>query len=295
MLCWGSAYVPSAWLIEDLPPFTAAAARLGVAGLLLVAMQAARGGPVAPGVGVGPVLWLGLTQTALFYGATYWGIAHQGAGLAAVLANTDPLFVAALGAVFLAERLSLRQWSGLGIGFAGVAVAVAPDGIWPPEVSGDALAVVGGALAWGIGTIVAARMVRGAGAPLALAGWQMVAGGLMLAAFAAVAEDGGHAGPRAAGLVAVLAVTGSAAPLALFYTALQQAPAGEVSAWFFLVPVVGLLTAWPLLGETPGASLMVAMVAVAAGLWLVLARSAPPGRRWYHRRAPMSAPSPPEP
>ena len=25
--------------------------------------------------------------------------------------------------------------------------------------------------------------------------------------------------------------------------------AGKVSAWFFLVPVIGVLTAWPLLGE----------------------------------------------
>ena len=74
MLCWGSAYVPSAWLVEGVPPLTSAAARLGTAGLLLLGYLAARGRPLLPGVGWGIVAWLGFTQTAVFYGATYWGI-----------------------------------------------------------------------------------------------------------------------------------------------------------------------------------------------------------------------------
>ena len=41
---------------------------------------------------VAAIGWLALTQTVLFYRATFWGIAHAGAGLSAVLANTDPLF-----------------------------------------------------------------------------------------------------------------------------------------------------------------------------------------------------------
>jgi len=44
-----------------------------------------------------------------------------------------------------------------------------------------------------------------------------------------------------------------------------------VSAWFFLVPVIGVLTAWPLLGEVPGPRLWAGLVLVCAGLWMVLA------------------------
>ena len=50
----------------------------------------------------------------------------------------------------------------------------------------------------------------------------------------------------------------------------MRAPAAEVSAWFFLVPVVGVGSAWPLLGEQPGARLWIGLAAVTAGLWLVL-------------------------
>jgi drug/metabolite transporter (DMT)-like permease len=280
MLCWGAAYVPSAWLVESWPPLTAAGARLMLGGVLLLGLLALLGRPLAPGVGVAAVGWLALTQTVLFYGAVFWGIAHAGAGLSAVLANTDPLFVAVLAAAFLGERLGGLQWVGLAVGLVGAAVVVWQGPLWPPELSSDALVVVGGAVAWSIGTVVAARGIRGRGEPLALAGWQMSAGGAVLLLVGAVGEgDPSTTGAREVALVVALAVAGSAAPLALFYLALSRGPAAEVSAWFFLVPVVGVLSAWPLLGETPGARLVVGMAGVSAGLWLVLGpRAAARGR-----------------
>jgi probable blue pigment (indigoidine) exporter len=280
MLCWGAAYVPSAWLVESWPPLTAAGARLMLGGVLLLGLLALLGRPLAPGVGVAAVGWLALTQTVLFYGAVFWGIAHAGAGLSAVLANTDPLFVAVLAAAFLGERLGGLQWAGLAVGLVGAAVVVWQGPLWPPELSSDALVVVGGAVAWSIGTVVAARGIRGRGEPLALAGWQMSAGGAVLLLVGAVGEgDPSTTGAREVALVVALAVVGSAAPLALFYLALSRGPAAEVSAWFFLVPVVGVLSAWPLLGETPGARLVVGMAGVSAGLWLVLGpRAAARGR-----------------
>lgn len=271
MLAWGAAYVPSAWLVETWPPIPAAGARLTLAGVLLLALLAMLGRPLRPGVGPSMVGWLALTQTTLFYGAVFWGIEQEGAGLPAVLANTDPLFVAVLAAMFLGEALTGRQWLGLLIGLVGAAVVVWDGPLWPLALSPGALVVVGGALAWSIGTVVAARGVRGRAEPLALAGWQMAIGGVVLAVAGLVGEGPPDAtGAREIALIVLLAVVGSALPLALFYIALIQAPAAEVSAWFFLVPAVGVLMAWPLLGETPTAQLLVGMVGVSAGLWFML-------------------------
>jgi len=280
MLAWGAAYVPSAWLVETWPPITAAGARLALAGMMLLAVLAALGRPLRPAVGPGMVGWLALTQTVLYYGAVYWGIEKEGAGLPAVLANVDPLFVAVLAAAFLGETLAGRQWAGLAIGLVGAAVVVWEGPLWPPQASPDALIVVGGAAAWSVGTIVAARGVRGRAEPLALAGWQMTAGGLVLTLGGLVGEGAPEAtGARELGLIVLLAAVGSALPLALFYLALVRAPAAEVSAWFFLVPVVGVLMAWPLLGETPSVRLVAGMLGVSAGLVLVLRRgAAAPGR-----------------
>jgi drug/metabolite transporter (DMT)-like permease len=183
--------------------------------------------------------------------------------------------VAVLAAVFLGEHLTGRQWLGLLVGLVGAAVVVWDGPLWPPALSPSALIVVGGALAWSVGTVVAARGVRGRAEPLALAAWQMLLGGAVLVLGGLVGEGAPDATTlRELGLILLLAVVGSAVPFAMFYVALQRAPAAEVSAWFFLVPVVGVLMAWPLLGETPSAQLVAGMVGVSGGLWLVLGRGA---------------------
>ena len=275
MLCWGSAYVPSAWLVERWPPLIAAGSRLALGGAILLAVLALSGRSLRPGVGLETVGWLALTQTVLFYGATFWGIAHAGAGLSAVLANTDPLFVAVLATALLGERLVRPQWIGLSLGLLGAGCVVWEGPLLPPDLSGDALVVVGGAVAWSIGTVVASRSMRASADPLALAGWQMMTGGIVLWVVGAAFEGDVSLGGREAALVLGLAIVGSAAPLALFYLALMNAPASEVSAWFFLIPVIGVLSAWPLLGEQPDARLVVGLVGVSLGLWLVLARRGP--------------------
>jgi drug/metabolite transporter (DMT)-like permease len=276
MLAWGAAYVPSAWLVETWPPLSAAGARLGVAGIVLLGALLALGQPVRPRVGLATIGWLALTQSVLFYGATFWGILHAGAGLAAVLANTDPLFVAALASVVLGEYLTRRQWCGLGVGLVGATVVVWQGPVWPPTVSGAALIVVAGAFAWSVGTVVATRGMRGTANPVALAAWQMVLGGVTLLAVGFAAEDGlPPLGAREVALILAIAVVGGAIPFALFYLALARAPATQVSTWFFLIPVVGVLSAWLLLGEQPTARLVVGLAAVSVGLWLVLAIRAP--------------------
>ncbi len=271
MVCWGCAFVPSAWLTDAVGPFAAAAWRLGFAGVILLAALAGTGRPISPRVSNRTVLWLALTQTAIFYGATFWGIAHSGAGLASVLANSDPLFVAVLATVFLGERLSGVQQVGLGVGFVGVAFAICSQSVWPPHPTWSAAIVVIGSLGWAVGTIVAAGAMRRDSRPIALAGWQMFLGALVLAVISPL--DGHSAVPgswRIVGLILLLGAVGSALPTALFYSALRRGPAAELSALFFLVPVIGVATAWPLLGETVTVPLAIGLVGISIGLWLVL-------------------------
>jgi len=274
MAAWGSAYVPSAWLVESWPPLLAAAARIGVGGVILLGGLMILGKPVMPGAEWGVILVLALTQSVIFYGTTFIGIAEEGAGTAAVLANTDPLFVAALAAVFLGERLGPRQWAGLVVGLVGAVAVVWKGPLWPPSISWVSLLVVIGALGWAVGTVAVTGRIRAGARPVAIAGWQMLVGGAVLAVIGALFEGApGSTGGREIGLILLVALVGNAVSFALFYVALGRGDAGRVSAWFFLVPVVGVLTAWPLLGEVPGPRLWAGLVLVCAGLWMVLAPS----------------------
>jgi drug/metabolite transporter (DMT)-like permease len=249
----------SAFRISELDSQAATQARsafsLSVAGLVLLGALAATGQSLRPRVGLATIGWLALTQSMLFYGATFWGILHAGAGLAAVLANTDPLFVAALASVLLGEYLTRRQWLGLVVGMVGATVVVWQGPIWPPALSGGALSVVAGAFACSVGTVVASRGVGADASPVALAGGQRGVGG--------------------------------AIPFALFYLALARAPATQVSTWFFLIPVVGVLSAWLLLGVQPTLQLLVGLAAVSVGLWLVLATRTPGRELLVDSRPPL--------
>ena len=253
MLAWGAAYVPSAWLVETWPPLSAAGARLGIAGVVLLGALS----PLASRCGRGSAWprsgWLALTQSMLFYGATFWGILHAGAGLAAVLANTDPLFVAALASVVLGEYLTRRQWLGLLVGLVGrdggrlAGADLAPDALGRRADRGR-----GGAFAWSVGTVVATRGMRGDANPVALAAWQMVVGGVVLLVIGFVGEEGlPPLGAREIGLILGVAIVAGAIPFALFYLALARAPATQVSTWFFLIPVVGVLSAWRCSASSP--------------------------------------------
>ncbi len=277
MAAWGLAYVPSALLVESWPPLLAAAARIGLGGAIIIGALALLGRPVLPGAEWRVVLILAVTQSAIFYGATFVGIAEEGAGTAAVLSNTDPLFVAALAVMFLGERLTGRQWAGLAVGLVGAAAAVWQGPLWPLSVSWVSVLVVVGAIAWAIGTVAVSGRLRAGARPVAIAGWQMLIGAAMLAVIGLAAGGApGTTGPREIGLIVLIALVGNAVPFALFYMALGRGDAGRVSAWFFLVPVIGVLTAWPLLGDVPGPRLWAGLLLVCAGLWMVLA----PRLRW---------------
>lgn len=272
---WGLAYVPSAWLMEDWPPLLSAGARVGIAGLILLAVLVATGKSIAPGCSWLAIGALALTQSVILYGISYIGIKYDGAGLTSVLQNTDPLFVAVLAVIVLGEVLRRGQWLGIGLGLAGAIVVAWQGPLWPPDISWVSVLVVLGAISWAVGTVIGARLIGRDGSPLAIAGWQMLLGGPALAIMSLAFEhDAGATGPRQIALILFIAVVGTTLPFAFFYLALMHGGAATVSAWFLLVPIVGVLTAWPLLGEVPTARVWVGTGLVCIGLWLVMTRAA---------------------
>jgi len=270
VLGWGLVYVPSAWLVESWPPLLAAGARVAIAGAVLLLTLIALRRPFMPGCPWSVVFILAGTQSVVLYGASYIGIAYGGAGLTSVLQNTDPLFVAILAVIVLGESMSRRQWMGMGVGLLGAAVVAFEGPIWPPQIDLISLVVIGGAIAWAVGTVAVARRIRVGAEPVAIAGWQMLLGGPILVLLSFLFEGGPSAmGAREIGLVLFIAVIGSALPFAFFYLALARGGAATVSSWFLLVPVVGVLTAWPALGETPSPQLWAGLALVCGGLWIV--------------------------
>ncbi|HEX5128788.1 MAG TPA: DMT family transporter, partial [Usitatibacter sp.] len=69
----------------------------------------------------------GMLLHGFYIGGVFWAVSQGlGAGMMGLITGLHPLFTAALALPLLHERLDARQWFGIAIGVAGVALIVAP-------------------------------------------------------------------------------------------------------------------------------------------------------------------------
>src|ERR1700756_2503973 len=158
MLClsWGFNQIAVKLVLPDVPPMLQALTRSVGALPVLLIIAWARGVKLFERDGT---LWPGLCAGVIFgieFVLIYRGLLLTSASRAAVFLYTAPFFVALGSYLFLGERLRASQWGGLGLSFAGVALAI---GVPQPNVDssvllGDLLIVVGGAM-WGATTVIA--------------------------------------------------------------------------------------------------------------------------------------------
>ena len=280
LLCtlWGVQQVGTKVAIQGgLPPLLQATIRSAVAtGLLLLWVLArdgrrgietllARDGSMRPG----------LLIAALFGGEfvlLFSGVQHTTASRAVLLLYTAPFFTA-LGAHLLLPGEKLRPVPALGLllAFAGVAVTMADAGPVGGSLWGDAL-MVGAAATWGITTVaVKASPALGRVPTAKLLLWQI--GGSVPILLAAALATGQvivpHATPLAWASLAYQSVIVAFASYLAWFWLVTRYPAGRLSAFTFLTPLIGVAAAAALLGERATMGLVVGLGCVVAGLWLV--------------------------
>lgn len=161
------------------------------------------------------------------------------------------------------ERLAALQWLGLGVAFAGLLALLAP-GLSAPPWQGALLMLLAG-LSW------AAYSLRGRGAGDALA---VTTGNFLRAAPLALLMmwlmRSGHAMP-VQGIACALASGALASGLgyALWYTALPALRATTAATVQLSVPVIAAVGGLLWLGESPSLRLLLAGLAILAGIALV--------------------------
>lgn len=185
-------------------------------------------------------------------------------------------FVVALGMPFVAraERVTALPLVGLLAAFTGVAWAFA-EGLAaadnaPRQWIGDALGVAAAVL-WGATTLVIRASRLTSAAPEKTLLYQLAVSGLLLAAMAVAA---GESWPAAISTSVALAIGFQtvvicfASYLAWFWL-IRHYPATQLAAFTLLTPVAGLFAGVLWLSEPLTVRLVLALVAVTAGIWLV--------------------------
>ena len=268
---WSFAFVAGKIGVTDCPPLILLTARFSLAGVLILGISALRGEAWSLSrrdVAVFAVL--GIANNALYLGLGYTGLQTVSAGIGGLIVSANPVFTAVLAALFLRELLTSRKVAGLLLGIAGVAFIV-----WHRiSVGTDSLHGVAFTLA-SLASIVAGTILFKLLAPRGSLwlgnGIQSLSGGLVLAPFAFTLSSAGDIVPSARLLAAFafLVLGGSILAYLLWFHLLKVCGATAASAYHFLMPPLGMLFAWMVLGEHVAVRDLLGIVPVAIGIYLV--------------------------
>lgn len=269
-LLWSYAFVAGKIGVTHCPPLILLAARFSLAGILILGATLVRGDWSLSWRDVLIFAVLGIANNALYLGLGYTGLQSVSAGLGGLIVSANPVFTAALAALLLGEGMTWRKASGLLLGIIGVTLIV-----WHRlSVGTDSLHGIIFTLS-SLASIVAGTILFKLLAPRGSLwignGVQNLAAGIALTPVALTFADI-HAidfTPSLIGAFAFLVLGGSILAYWLWFHLLKVCGATAASAYHFLMPPLGMLFAFLVLGEHVEARDLLGIIPVALGIYLV--------------------------
>lgn len=200
---------------------------------------------------------LGATEVMLFY----WSVVYLPLADAITYYLAGPIYVTAMSALFLGERVGWQRWTAVLVGFVGVLIALNPS---PASFSWPALIALGGSLMYAM-LLVTTRVLRGT-ADLALVAPQIATTLVLGAATASF----GWVTPtmRDLGLLAMLGIIAMGALVAV-NRSLKLAPASVVVPFQYTMILWAVLLGYLVFGDVPAPHVAIgSSIIVAAGLFI---------------------------
>ncbi|MEM9668471.1 MAG: DMT family transporter [Pseudomonadota bacterium] len=285
-IIWAGAYAMTRGAVESLPVGVIIPARLGI-GAIILNVAVLVSGERYPAFGDmkrwGAIVLMGfLGMTGPFFLIT---TAQQtvDSSLAALYVAATPIFVViGANALFADEKLTQQVAIGIGIGFLGVLVLLAPD-IMENYQSASAIAQLLLLLATALyasSTLLARAAPRMS--PLVFAAG-FVTAGAVLAAPMLLSVDWEALDPSTSSIMSVIALgVGPSAVASMLYMALvQRAGATFLSLTGYLIPVISAGLGWVLFREQQSWNTLLAFTLILGGVWLAQrpAKSPKPRRK----------------
>ena len=274
VLLWSTGFIGAKFGLPYAEPLTFLVTRyllvIGLMTLLALAMRAPWPASPREAVHIGVT---GVLVQALYLGGVFMSI-HRGlpAGISALVVGMQPLLTAALAGVLLGERVSARQWSGLALGFGGVALVVGSkanvDGVTTEALVHMLTPAVAALLGITVGTLYQKRFCPR---------FDLRTGSVLqflpsLALTALVASQTETLAVQWTGdfvfallwLVLVLSI----GAISLLNLLIRSGSAVNVASLFYLTPPTTALIAWAMFGETLSALAIAGMALAVSGVWL---------------------------
>jgi drug/metabolite transporter (DMT)-like permease len=268
-LIWSSAFTSSRIVVESWPPFLVLTVRFLCSGALALGIGFALGQRIRLARAEwSAVVAFGICQNALYLGLFHFAMQTVPAGLAAIIASALPLCVAALGRVFLGQRLAPVAVAGLLAGFAGVLVIMTGRLGHGLDWAGIAACVVG-VLALAVATLTLRNAAAG-GNLFIVVGLQMLVGAAALFPASLVFETWQVAvSARFLAAFAYSAVVSGVVATMIWFVLVQRIGATRAATFHFLNPFFGVAIAAAVLGERVTARDMAGVAIIMAGILAV--------------------------
>jgi len=272
-LFWGLNFVTIKTSVEEVPiwAFRSICLLTGAFGLFAIGKLAGASLKV-PRDEWRPLVIAALGNITFWHIFSAWGLQYVPAGRGTIIAYTMPLFAAVFSVLWLKQKLTGLIVTALGAGIAGLAILVVP--IWSEIVAqplGPLLMLLA-ASSWAFGT-VALKRFRFTIPTTALAGWQMLVGGIPI--FIGYLVIDRNFDPRPVSNIAWAAVAYSAIVPMIFchwawFRIVSIYPAAVAAIGTLAIPVVSVLAATYLKHEAIGVSEILSLGLVLTALSLVL-------------------------
>jgi drug/metabolite transporter (DMT)-like permease len=271
VVLWSTGFIVAKYAAPHAPPLTFLLYRFAGAIAVLLPIIVLTGAPWPRTARAWrDIALVGVLLQATYLGGVWAAIAFgMPAGVSALLVGTQPL-ATALFAFTVGERASGRQWIGLLLGFAGIALVLSDRltlaGVGPAALAANLIALAGIT----VGTLYQKK--HGGGADLRTGSLiQFAASFVVLLPVAAALESmqvDFNVEFWAALAWSVLAL--SLVAITLLLVMIRRGRATEVASLMYLTPPMTALFAWMIFGERLGALAWAGVVVTMAGVALVL-------------------------
>jgi drug/metabolite transporter (DMT)-like permease len=269
-ILWSSAFAAAKVAMTDSPPLLVLDMRFLIAAAIILGVVAIRRSWELSWRDTFVFAVLGIVNQATFLGLGYVGMHSVSSGLSALIVSANPVLTAVLATWFLNERLTWRKAAGLLLGVVGVAFVVESrlaGGADHPTGIGFTIAALVSLVA---GTIVFKKFAPAHGHWTGN-GVQSLSAGLATLPFALGFESPSDIVPTWSLFLSVvyLALFVSVLAYLLWFHMLTVWGATAASSYHFLMPPLGLLFGWMLLGEHVARTDLIGIIPVAIGIYLV--------------------------
>ena len=281
LLTWSSAYAAIAYALPSFTPGEVAFARLLIGSLCFAALLRVKRVPLPARRDWPQLALLGVLGLTVYHLCLNYAETRIASGTASILISLVPAATAAVSALWLRERLTLRTWIGLAVALVGTVLVVLASG-QRVEVDPHALLVL---VCVAVSAIyfVGQKALFARNSMLGVTAFTFFAGTLATLPFGwQLPQALGAAGWPRIGALLWLGIAPTFIGYLAWNMAVNRASASRVSSFIYLSPPIALLIGWLWLHEVPNVLILIGGAVTIGGVVLANAR-----RRAAPRVAPV--------